>query len=73
MKTPYNGEERRKGPLLELLTKRVLTLELQAHRQDELLELAVSHLTAEQRKLDKDFSTLKDVCRGCVGFGDDYK
>ena len=71
MKAPYNGEERRKGPLLELLNKRVLTLELSAHRQEELLELAVSHLSNEQRKLSKEFTTLKDTCRGCAGFGGD--
>ena len=73
MKTTYSGEERRKGPLLELLNRRVLTLELQAHRQEELLELAVSHLTEEQRKVSKEFTQLKDMCRGCGGFGDDYK
>lgn len=69
MKPPYAGEERRKGALLDILNKRVLTLELAAHQQEEVLELAVSHLTTEQRKLTKDFTTLKDICRGCAGFG----
>lgn len=70
---PYMGEERRKGALLDMLNKRVLALELAAHRQEEILELAVSHLTTEQRKVSKEVAGLKDQCRGCVGFGDDYK
>ena len=67
MKPSYTGAERRKLPLLELLTKRVVTLELAAQRQEELLELAVNHLSAEM-------TTVKDICRGCAGFQqDDFK
>ena len=73
MNTPYIGQERRKSHQLELLTKRVLTLELQAHRQEELLELATAHLKESQRKLVKEFDEMKTMCQGCPCFGDDYK
>ena len=73
MSTPYTGQERRKSTQIEILTKRVLNLELQASRQQELTELALGHLKTEQRKLTKDFEDVKSVCRGCAGFGDDYK
>ena len=67
MKPPYEGTERRQLPLLELLTKRVVTLELSAQRQEELLEVAVSHLS-------KELTGVKDICRGCAGFQqDDFK
>ena len=73
MSTPYTGTERRKASQIELLTKRVLQLELASSQQQEVLELAVGHLKTEQRKLDKEFTALKDICRGCIGFQDDYK
>ena len=73
MSTPYTGTERRKASQIELLTKRVLQLELASSQQQEVLELAVGHLKTEQRKLDKEMLTLKDICRGCIGYQDDYK
>ena len=65
-KPPYAGTERRKLPLLELLTKRVVTLELAAQRHEEMLELSVKHLS-------KELTNVKDICRGCACFGDDFK
>lgn len=73
MNTPYMGEERRKGALLDMLNKRVMALELQVHRQEELLELATAHLKTSQRKLVKEFDEMKTMCQGCPCFGDDYK
>lgn len=73
MKPPYTGEERRKLPLLELMGKRVTLLELGADRQAEVLELAVQHLRTEQRTLQQEVTTLKDICRGCMCFQDDFK
>ena len=74
MNAPYTGEERRKLPLLELISKRVTLLELGADRQAEVLELAVQHLHKEQRALQQEMATLKDIVRGCVCFQqDDFK
>ena len=73
MKEPYAGIERRKLPLLELLTKRVTTLELEAHNQAETFELVTGHLNTKFRSLEAEMVKLKDICRSCICFQDDFK
>ena len=62
MNQPYTGVERRKASLIEQLGKRVTMLELNTDRQN-----------AEILRLEKEVTKVKDICRSCIGFGDDFK
>lgn len=73
MKIPYTGEERRKTNLLEQFSKRVTMLELNADRQAEMLELVTGHLNTQVRALELEVVKMKDICRSCACFQDDFK